>query len=101
MIWIEEADKEEGHVVLPWYSPEATQIRHGNNIVVSVLRIADLQLFEVCLIVHIPAEDDRAKTEPIFCNSQEFLFGHELATEDAIDVDAGHFDLSIISQHML
>lgn len=101
MARIEEADQEKGHIILPGYSSEATQVRHSNYIVVSVLRVTDLQFLEVCLVVHVPTEDDRAEAETIFCDSQELLLGHELAAEDAIDVDAGDFDLGIISQDML
>lgn len=101
MVRIEEADEEEGHVILPRYPPEATQVGHRNYVMVSVLRIADLQFFKVCLIVHVPAEDDRAEAEPIFCDSKELLLGHEFAAEDAIDVDAGDFDLGIIFQNLL
>ena len=101
MIRIEETDEEKGHVVLPRYSSEATQIRHSNYIVVAVLRIADLQFLEVCLVVHIPAKYDRAEAEPIFCDSQELLLGHEFAAEAPIDVNAGDFDLGIIFQKML
>lgn len=68
---------------------------------VPVLRIADLQFLEVRLVVHVPAEDDRAEAEPILCDAEEFLLGHELAAEDAIDVDARDFDLGVISQDLL
>ena len=96
MVRVEEADKEEGHIILPRYAPEAAQVRHSNYIMVSVLRIADIQFPEVCLIVHIPAEDDRTKAESIFCDSYKLLFGHELAAQDAIDVDAGDFDFGVV-----
>lgn len=101
MVRIEEADEEEGHIILPRYSPEAAQVRHGNDVVVPIFGIADLQFLEVCLIVHVPAENDGAEAEAIFCDPQELLLGHELAAEDAIDVDAGDFDLGVIPQDML
>ena len=101
MVGIEKADEEKWHIVLPRYSSEAAQVRHGNDIMVSVLRVADLQFFEVCLIVHIPTEDDRAEAEAIFCDSEELLLGHEFAAEDAIDVYPGDFHFGIISQDSL
>ena len=101
MVWVEEADEEEGHVVLPRYSSEAAQVGYSDYIMVSIVRITDLHFLEICLIVHIPAEDNRAEAESIFCDSKELLLGHELAAKDAINVNTGDFDLGIVSQDIL
>ena len=101
MLWVEEADKKEGHIIFPRYSSEAAQVRHSNYIMVTILRVADLQFLEVCLVVHVPAKYDRAEPKSIFCDSQKLFLGHELAAEDAVDVDTGNFDLGIIFQDML
>jgi len=46
--------------------------------------------------MHIPAEDYTAETEAVLCDLEELVFGHELATEDTVDVTAGDFDGIVI-----
>ena len=94
-VWIVEADQKERNVFFPGYSPEATQVRHRDDISVPIVLITDLQFFEICLIMHIPAENDRAETEAIGGDGQEFLLRHKLAAENAIHVNAGNFDCSV------
>ena len=50
--------------------------------------------------MHIPAEDDRAEPEAVGGDGQKLLFRHELATEHAINVDAGHFDFGVILEEL-
>lgn len=49
--------------------------------------------------MHVPAVDDGAEAEAIFGNGEELLLGHELSTQDAIDIHAGYLDLGIIDQN--
>jgi hypothetical protein len=95
-IWVEEADQKEWHIILPRYPPKTAQIRNRNKIMVSVLRIADLQFSEICLIVHVPTKNHRAESEPLFRNAQEFLLGDQLAAQYAIGVDTGKLDFGVI-----
>lgn len=68
---------------------------------ISIFRIANLQFLEVSLVVHIPAKYNGAEAEPISCDPQELLLGHELAAEGPININTGDFDLGIIFQDML
>ena len=99
-VWIVEADEEERNVVLPGYSSETTQIWHRDDISVSIILITDLQFFEIGLIMHIPAEDNRAETEAVGGDGKELLLRHEFATENAIHVNAGDFDSGVILEEL-
>lgn len=94
------ADKEERNIVLPWYPPEAAKIHHGENISIAIILIADLELFKVCLIVHVPAEDDGAEAKAFGSDGEKLLLGYELATELTIDIDSSDFDLSVIFKQL-
>ena len=95
-IRIPEADQEERHVVLPGDAPEAAEIGHRDEISIAVLLVADLELLEIHLVVHVPAEHDGAEAEAVGGDGQEFLLGHQLAAQHAVDVDGGHFDFGVI-----
>lgn len=75
-----ELDKEEGYVVLPGYSPVTLKVDLSDEISVTIFRIADRQLSEVGHVVHVPAKDDAAEAEAIFCDGEELLLRDEFTT---------------------
>jgi len=97
---VEEADEEEGHVVLPGDPAKRREVGHGNDVAVAVLLVADLELAEVGLVVHVPAEDDGAEAEALARDGQELLLRHQLASQDAIDVDARHLDRPVVFEEL-
>jgi len=99
-IGIPETAQEKRHVVLPGYAPERTQINLGHDIPVPILAVANLELAEVGLVVHVPAEDDGAETEAGGCDGEEFGLGHEFAAQRAVDVAAGDFDAVVILEEV-
>ena len=99
-VGLEEADEKEGHIVLPGDAPERGEIRYGDHVAVAVLLVADPELLEIGGVVHVPAEDDAAEPKAGLGNGQEFLLLHQLAPQDAVDVDAGELDLVIVFQEL-
>lgn len=97
---VEEADEEEGYVVLPRDPAKGREVGHGDDVAVAVLLVADLELAEVGLVVHVPAEDDGAEAEALARDGQELLLRHQLASQDAIDVDARHLDCPVVSEEL-
>lgn len=93
-------DQEEGHIVLPRDTSIRAEIHLRQDIPITILQTANLQLFEIRLIVHVPAEDDGAEAEARLGDGEEFLLGHEFAAHDAVDVDAAHFDADIVLQEL-
>src|SRR5690606_14544169 len=74
--------------------------RYCDHVAIAILLVADSQLFEVSVVVHIPPEYYRAETESIFCNGEKLLLGHQLSAQDAVDVDAGELDLGVICEEL-
>ena len=97
-IWVEKADQEEWHVVFPRDPPKAAEVRDCNQIMISILRITDLQFPEICTVMHIPPKDDRAESEAFLCDAQEFLLGDQLATQLAIDINTCKLDFGVMLQ---
>lgn len=84
----------------PRYSSEAAQIWYSNHVTVAVLRIGNLELLEVVFVMHVPCKDDGAEPKPIFSYRKEFLLGHELAPQCAINIDASNLDFVIIFEDL-
>ena len=99
-VGVVEGDEEEGDVVLPGNAAERGQIRHGDQVAVAVLLVGHAEFAEVGLVVHVPAEDNTAETKAVFCNGQELLLGHELATQHAVHVDTGDLDCGIVLEQL-
>lgn len=99
-LWIEEADEEKGHIILPGNPPKTVQVRYSYEIPVAILLVADCELFEVGAIMHIPAENDGAETEAAFSDGKELFLGNELATEETVDVYTGQFDLGVALEEL-
>lgn len=97
-VWVEEADEEERRVVFPRYSAEGLEVWNSNEVPVAILLVADSQLFEVGLVVHVPTEDDGAEAKASFSYGEKLLLGDQLATQDAIDINAGQLDAVVIGQ---
>lgn len=95
-VGVVEGDEEEGHIILPRYASEGAQVGDGDEIAVSILLVADLELLEVGLVVHVPAEDDGAEAEAVLGYAEELLLRDELAAELAVDVEAGELDGGVI-----
>ncbi len=95
-VGIKKADEKERHVVLPGNSPEAAEVWHGNEVMVAVFRIADLQLAEVRPVVHVPAEDHGAESKAFLRDAEELLLGDQLAPQLTVHVDAGELDLGVL-----
>lgn len=95
-IGIVEVDEKEGHVVLPGDAAEAGEVGDGDQVVVAVLCIADLELPNVRHVVHVPAKDDGAEAKARLCDGQELVLRHQLAAQHAVNVDAGKLDLVVI-----
>ena len=94
-IRVEEAAQEEGNVILPGNSPKGFEVYDGQDVSVAVLLVADLELLDVGLIVHVPAKDYRAEAKRellVLDQGEEFLFGHELASQDTVDIAASDLD---------
>ena len=90
------ADKEKGHVVLPGDAAEGGQVGNGEHVAVAVFCVGHLELVQVRLVVHVPAEDDGAEAEAVRGDGQELFLGHELAAQDAVDVEAGQLDAIVV-----
>lgn len=90
-IRIKKINQKEGNIILPRDPPKRRQIRHGEQIMVPVLGVGDLELPDVRLVMHVPAKDDGAEAEAGLCDGEELFLGDELAAEDAVDVYAGDF----------
>ena len=99
-VGVKEADQEERDIVLPGYPSEGAQIRYCEDVFVTILKIADLELFEIRLIVHVPAKYDRTEAKAILGNAKEFLFRDELSAQDAVHVDPGKLDLCVVLQKL-
>lgn len=78
-IGIIEIDKKKRDTIFPRNSPKARQVWNGDHISISVLFIADSQLLEVGLIVHIPPKDNGAETEAILRDREKLLLGDKLS----------------------
>ena len=48
--------------------------------------------------MHIPTEESRTEAKALFCDAEELLLGHDLATEDTIAVNAGDLDLDVVGE---
>ena len=91
-VGVEEADEEEGDVVLPRDSAKAAEVHDCDQVAVAILLVADLELLEVGHIMHVPTEYDGAEAKAAARYGEELLFGDEFPTKNAIDVDAGKLD---------
>lgn len=67
---------------------------------VAIVLVADLELFEIRLIVHVPAKDDRAEAETISGDGQELLLRDQLAAQLAVDIDASELDFRIVLEKL-
>jgi hypothetical protein len=103
---IPERDEEERDVVLPWQTAVRGQVDFGRDVAVAVGGVGDGEFFEVGLVVDVPTaagkvrsvwglivrrwgyvQDHGAEAEFAFCSAEELGLGHELATENTIDID--------------
>lgn len=82
-VWVVEADKEEGDIVLPGCSTVTAQVYLCYQILVSVLFIAYREFSKVGQVVHIPAKYHTAKAEAIFDDGEELLLRDQLAAKDS------------------
>lgn len=80
-VWIKEADQEEWHIVFPGYPPEAAEVWNSDEVVVTIVCVADLQFPEVSLVMHVPSEDNGAESEALLGNSQELLLRDQLSAQ--------------------
>ncbi|KAK2836943.1 hypothetical protein FQN49_006569, partial [Arthroderma sp. PD_2] len=55
---------------------------------------------EVCLVMHIPSEDDGTEPEALLSYREELLLGDELPTKHAIGIKAGHLNLGVIGEDL-
>lgn len=99
-VWIVELAQEEGHIVLPRYPSEGTEIGYSYQVTISVLLVAYLKLSEVRLVVHVPAEDDRAEAKAFLCNGEELLLSHELPAHYAIHIHSANLDCIVVPQDL-
>jgi hypothetical protein len=95
-IRVVEADEEERYIIFPWYPSERAEVWYSDDVVVTIFLIANLQLLEVCLVVHIPSKDHRTEAKALLCDAEELLLRHQLTPQLPIDVDTGNLDLGVI-----
>lgn len=50
--------------------------------------------------MHVPAKNDGAEAEASLCDGEELGLGHQLAAQDAVDVDTADLDCGIILQQL-
>lgn len=99
-VGIKEADEKEGYVVLPGDAPVGGEVGHGNDVAIAILGVADLELLEVGLVVHVPAKDDGAEAKASLSDGEELGLGHQLAAQNAIDVNTADLDGGVILEQL-
>lgn len=100
VVGVQEADQKEGHIVLPGNATEAGEVRDGEEVAVTVLCVADSEFAHVCLVVHVPPEDDGAEAKAGLGNREKLLLGDELSAKLAVDVDTSKLDLVVILEKL-